>query len=77
MSKFLELAKSKIKDNKNVVISMDTENNSICIAQQLVINDEGQITNIYLKHSIITDVNGLNELKNAIDLALEKVTQKD
>lgn len=75
MSRFLELAKTAIQENKNVVISIDTED-KVTVAQQLVVNDNGQMQYIYLKHAINTDLNGLKGIKNAIEEAIEKIENK-
>lgn len=72
MGRFLELAKSSLTENKNIVISKDNEGN-ISIAQQLVVEDNGRIQNIFLKNAISMDVKGLKEFKNAIDEALAKI----
>lgn len=72
MGRFLELAKSPLSENKNIVISKDNENN-ISIAQQLVVEDNGRIQNIFLKNAISMDVKGLEDLKDAIEKALEQI----
>ena len=45
----------------------------ISIAQQLEVDNEGQIQNIFLKNAIITDKQGLSVLLAVIQEAIEKI----
>lgn len=72
MSKFTQLSKATIQNNKNIIISVDDEN-KISVAQQLVVDDNGIIQHIFLKNAINTDVEGLKNIKMAIEAALEKI----
>lgn len=72
MGHFLQLSKGKLTDNKNIVISKDVEGR-ISIAQQLEVDNEGQIQNIFLKNAIITDKQGLSVLLAVIQEAIEKI----
>lgn len=75
MSKFTQLSKAPIQENKNIVISIDDEN-KISVAQQLVVDDNGITQHIFLKNAINTDVEGLKNIKLAVEVALEKVEKK-
>ena len=72
MSKFTQLSKAAIQDNKNVIISVDDEN-KISVAQQLIVDDNGITQHIFLKNAINTDVEGLKNIKLAIEAAIEKI----
>lgn len=61
MGRFLELGKCEIAENKNIVVSIDASK-KISIAQQLVVNNEGTIQNIFLKNAINVDADGLKKL---------------
>lgn len=75
MGKFFELAKTKIGENKNVVISMDKEG-KVSIAQQLVVNDNGKEQNIFLKNAIVLDSKAFAGFKDAVNVAMEKYLKK-
>lgn len=72
MGHFLQLSKGKLSENKNIVISKDVEGR-ISIAQQLEVNNDGVIQNIFLKNAIVTDKEGLEILSQVIKEALEKI----
>lgn len=69
---FTELAKAKIRDNRNIVISEDNLG-FITIAQQIVINEEGRETAVFLKGAIEVEKSYFHNLKEAIDEAIEKI----
>lgn len=75
MGKFYELAKTKISENKNVVISVDREG-KISIAQQLVVNDNGKEQNIFLKNAIVMDAASFMNFKDSMNEAVEKFLKK-
>lgn len=78
--KYLELAKERIKPQRNVVISktIDSENNFLgySITEQLVINEGERETKVFLRNGLgILNREGLEQLRNAIDETLEKITK--
>ena len=80
-SRFNELAKAKIQDDRNLVISefkFDGKDKGFTIAQQLdVKNSNGKLMSIFLKESIhIDDIDGLYALRDALNLAIKKVNEK-
>ena len=78
--KYLELAKARIKLQRNVVISktIDSENNFLgySITEQLVTNEGERETKVFLRNGLgILNREGLEQLRNAIDETLEKITK--
>ncbi len=78
--KYLELAKARIKPQRNVVISetIDSENNFLgySITEQLVTNEGERETKVFLRNGLgILNREGLEQLRNAIDETLEKITK--
>lgn len=78
--KYLELAKARIKPQRNVVISktIDGENNFLgySITEQLVTNEGERETKVFLRNGLgILNREGLEQLRNAIDETLEKITK--
>ena len=78
--KYLELAKARIKPQRNVVISktIDSENNffGYSITEQLVTNEGERETKVFLRNGLgILNREGLEQLRNAIDETLEKITK--
>ena len=72
VTKFKELSKAKIKENKNLIISK-VETGGFAIAQQIEFNEDGRRIGIFLKGAIITNEEGLIDIRDAINEALEKV----
>lgn len=70
------LSTVKIEENKNLVISQS--NKGITIAQQLAVKEQsGYVNKVYLKGSLhLSNVDSLIDLRNAINLAIEKVTKE-
>jgi hypothetical protein len=75
MSKFKELAKGEIGENKNIVVSIRDDGN-ISIAQQVVAPVNGKPINIFIKNAIEVDEAGLNSIINTLVQACEKLKEK-
>ena len=75
MSRFNELAKAKITDNRNLVIS-EREAGGLTLAQQLVVDEGKHRTFVFLQGAVNTDLEGLIEVRDAINEALEKLSHK-
>lgn len=78
--KYLELAKARVKPQRNVVISetIDSENNFLgySITEQLVTNEGERETKVFLRNGLgILNREGLEQLRNAINETLEKITK--
>lgn len=78
--KYLELAKARIKPQRNVVISetIDSENNFLgySITEQLVTNEGERETKVFLRNGLgILNREGLEQLRDAINETLEKITK--
>ena len=71
---FVELAKAKIRDNRNIVISADNLG-FVTIAQQIVINEEGRETAVFLKGAIEVERKYLENLRDAIDDAISFIEE--
>lgn len=71
---YKEIAKRRIKEKRNVVISEAYNKENECIgysiAEQLIIEEEGTEIKVFLKNGLgIVDSDGLLKLKEAIDEA--------
>lgn len=67
MGAFLEINKTKINEKKNLVISKMGDD-KVAIAQQLMVDDGcGKEMQIFLKNSIVTDLEGLKRISLMID----------
>ena len=71
---FTELAKAKIRDNRNLVISADNLG-FVTIAQQIVINEEGRETAVFLKGAIEVERKYLENLRDAINNAISFIEE--
>lgn len=71
--KYSEISKAKIKPSRNLVIS-SCNRGGYTLAQQLEVDEEGRQTSVFLSHAIIVDdVQGLINLRDAINVALDKI----
>lgn len=75
-TEYYEISRAKVTKSRNVIIS-HCSRGGFTIAQQLVAKEEGEKeTAVFLKGAFhIDDVNGLYELRDAINLAI-KVTEE-
>lgn len=71
---FNELSRAKIKDKRFAVISKNNINKGFTIAQQLVIAEDSGTLKVFIKGSMHIDgLEGLYNLRDAINVAVEKV----
>lgn len=75
MGRFFQIGKTEFAKDKNLVISVDT-NNKISIAQQLVFNSEGKKQEVFLKNAIQTDIEGLQKIRDMISEAIVEYQKK-
>lgn len=70
---YAEISSAKVTDNRSIVIS-DCSRGGFTVAQRMDVT-EGEHTNrIFLKGAFhINDIHGLYELRDAINLAIQKV----
>lgn len=70
---YTELAKAKIKERRNVVISRNESNGGYALAQQIVVEEGKKFTTIFIKGATyIDDLIGLYNLRDALNEAIEK-----
>lgn len=72
-----ELAKAKVTESRNVVISTCSKG-GFTIAQQLVANegDEDKPTTVFMKGAFhVDDVHGLYNLRDAVNLSIAKAEE--
>lgn len=79
--KYKEIAKQKIKNNRNVVISETyNENNEIIgytVSEQMVIEEDGKETTMFLKGGLgVLSEEGIANLLEAVKSANEKILSK-
>jgi hypothetical protein len=71
--KFEELARVTIAKNKDVVISKNVNDGKISIAQEITFVDGKKEFKMFVKNAIICDAEILNEIRNALFKAEEKL----
>lgn len=73
---YSEISRAKITDTRSIVIS-ECSKGGYTIAQRMdVVEENGEKTQVYLKGaSHINDLQGLYNLRDAINLAIKKVEQ--
>lgn len=71
--KFEELARVTIAKNKDVVISKNVNDGKISIAQEITFVDGKKEFKMFVKNAIICDTKILNEIRNALFKAEEKL----
>lgn len=70
--KYKELSKARISSSRNVVISQCSKG-GYTIAQQLEAKEGEKITTVFMKGAIqIGTIDGLYELRDAINLAIDR-----
>ncbi|MBQ0112172.1 MAG: hypothetical protein KBT03_03490 [Bacteroidales bacterium] len=70
-----EISKAKVSETRNIVIS-NCSRGGFTIAQQLVATEEGKTTTVFLKGAFhVDDLNGLYELRDAINMAIQETEQ--
>lgn len=71
-----ELSVAKIQEKRNIVIS-SANKGGYTLAQQVVVPEGNRETKIFLKHGIIfDDLEGLYNLRDALNIAIEKEEKK-
>lgn len=66
-----ELAKARVSESRNVVIS-DCSKGGFTVAQQLEVKEGEKTTSVFLKGAIhIDDIDGLYNFRDAINLAIK------
>lgn len=75
-SNFLELANAAISEKRQAVISR-LDDGSYTIGQRLEVKEDGKKINIFLKGALhAKDLNGLQNLRDAINVVLSKEQKK-
>jgi hypothetical protein len=73
---YKQLAKAKVSVNRNIVIS-ECSKGGYTLAQQLDVNEKNATMNVFLKGAFhIDDVEGLIELRDAINLVISQQDSK-
>lgn len=69
---YTKLSSAPIQETRNLVVSACSRG-GFTLAQQVSIDEGGKKTNVFLKNAIhIDDVNGLESLRDALNVAIEK-----
>lgn len=78
--KFEELAKTKIQDKRNIVISSFEDDNNrkgFTMAQQVEIEEGGKVFCMFMKESIhIDNLEGLIAIRDALNVAIDNYKEK-
>lgn len=73
--RFTELARAKVSDSRDVVISK-TQSGTVLMAQQLKVSEGKSVHNIFLKGAIeVQSLEGLYELRDAVNMAIASFGQ--
>lgn len=74
MIEFIELAKAKIQESRNLVISKLKDTDNFTLAQQIVVEEQGKQTTMFMKGAIHVDgIESLYSLRNAISEAIDQI----
>lgn len=75
--RYEELARAKVQPNRSLVIS-ECSKNGFTIAQQLEIKEGNHTMNVFLKGALhIDDIHGLYNLRDALNVAIQKIDEKN
>lgn len=73
---YIELARAKVTDSRNIVIS-DCSKGGFTIAQQLEAKENDKTTSVFMKGAFhVEDIHGLYNLRDAINLAIKISEEK-
>lgn len=73
--KYEELARAKIQEKRSLVIS-ECSKGGFTLAQQLEVKEENHTTNVFLKGALhIDDLQGLYELRDALNVAISRIAK--
>lgn len=68
---YSEISKAKISESRNVVIS-NCSKGGYTVAQQLIVKENDKSTTVFMKGAFHVDsIEGLYELRDALNLAIE------
>lgn len=72
---YSELSRAKVAESRNVVVSSCSKG-GFTVAQQLIAKENDKITSVFLKGAFhIDDVEGLYNLRDAINVAIKYVEE--
>ena len=75
-TEYNEMSRAEVSNSRNVVIS-ECSRGGFTIAQQLEIQEGSKTTTVFLKGAVhVDDVNGLLNLRDAINAAIELANKK-
>lgn len=73
---YTELSVAKIQEKRNIVVS-SANKGGYTLAQQVVVSEGNRETKMFLKHGfIIEDLQGLYNLRDALNVAIQKEEEK-
>lgn len=74
---YSEISSAKVTENRSIVIS-DCSKGGFTVAQRMEVTENNHTNKIYLKGAFhINDIHGLYELRDACNLAIQKVEERD
>lgn len=69
---YVELAKAKIKEQRNIVIS-ECSKGGFTIAQQLEVKEGNRVTSVFMKGALHVDsIEGLHNMRDTLNVAISK-----
>lgn len=75
--KYSEISSAKVTDNRSIIIS-DCSRGGFTVAQRMDIIENNHTNKVYLKGAFhINDIHGLYELRDACNLAIQKIEERD
>ena len=76
-TEYFEISDAKVSDNRRIVIS-DCSRGGFTIAQRVDVEENNHTNKIYLKGAFhIDDIHGLYELRDACNLVIQKVEERE
>lgn len=76
-TEYSEISSAKVTDNRSIVIS-DCSRGGFTVAQRMEVTENNHTNKIYLKGAFhVPDIHGLYELRDACNLAIQKVEERE
>ena len=76
-TEYSEISSAKITDTRSIVIS-DCSRGGFTVAQRMDVTENNHTNRLYMKGAFhINDIHGLYELRDACNLAIQKIEERD
>lgn len=76
-TEYTEISKARITDNRSIIIS-DCSRGGFTVAQRMEVTENNHTNMVYMKGAFhINDIHGLLELRDACNLAIQKIEDRE